>query len=413
MIRLLMLATCILTTVTASAQWDVFLSSTMKNTAKLHSTGNVLFHYDDVLRRSVDGGATWTTIEAVPHTITAMANVGFATVAAIMDDAMKSTRIITSTDAGLTWTETGTITFTNIGFVHELVFDGSVIYAVSNRDEVFISLDLGGQWIRFAYVSGGASSALDGTLHSSGMWVLSTSGLYYTANVGITWTKQGANEALPAAPQQIEVVNDDLFLLTLSGVHRWNTTTQKWEDMSETLPDFATLKARLRDIRGDGSTIYAVGQLFDGSSFVVTSTDRGTTWTTYGEPLPNSSGVTRRAMALTSEYLVVFHNGVGAAAAANGYYRMTRPTTSVDSAEPIREGTQVFPQPASDIVTVRMSESNSGHDKFTVYDVHGRMVRTVTAAGGEVRFSVADLPAGIYTVSSMAARQTAVVYVVR
>jgi hypothetical protein len=63
---------------------------------------------------------------------------------------------------------------------------------------------------------------------------------------------------------------------------------------------------------------------------------------------------------------------------------------------------QSFPSPASDLVTITHSDAVNGKTEITVYDLLGNVAKNFfaesTGARFEHKFSVADLPAGIYPV---------------
>jgi hypothetical protein len=63
----------------------------------------------------------------------------------------------------------------------------------------------------------------------------------------------------------------------------------------------------------------------------------------------------------------------------------------------------VFPNPAKDVVTLPLSNAVNGQATITVYDLLGNVVKNLSAtlksgAHSEHKFSVADLPSGIYPV---------------
>ncbi len=304
---------------TLHAQWDVLLSNTMPNTAKLHAHGTVLFHYGDTTTRSEDAGKTWSTVTGLTDRVTSMVSIDADVYALRMQSPPGAMIFLKSTDKGVTWTQISTPQVTNNGVINDLVYDGTTLYGVSNRNEVFVSTDKGVTWTKRTYTTSTAESAADGTLASSGMYVLSSGGLYRSTDSGLTWVKHSTTQGLTVQPTQVETVNDDVFVIGTFGLQRWNQGSQKWDDVSSTLPDFAgSFKASLRDIRASGTALYAVGATFDGASFALTSTDRGTTWTKYLD-MPKGSSVSRRAIAFVQPYIIVFHKGTSAT--ENGYYR--------------------------------------------------------------------------------------------
>lgn len=396
--KLVTLFCIVVSSLAAHAQWDIFFSTTMRNTAKLHAHGSVLFHYDNIVQRSTDGGATWTIVPEFTKSTTAMTSVQNTIVAIVYNGPSNPMRVVASSDDGITWSEIGQVFVANNGIIHEIVYDGNVLYGVSNRDGVFLSYDQGKTWgPPLVYATSAAGSAIDGTIGPAGMFVLSTSGLYQSQD-GTTWIKHGAEQQVPSAPQQIELVNGDVFLLGLYGLHRWDADKLQWIDISNTLPSFATLTAQLRDVRGWGSTVYAVGSTFDGISFALISTNRGTTWRLFNDPLPASSGVTRRALAVTPQYVVVFHNGVGGAAIGNGYYRTVNGATSVQEATQLGQTASILPIPVLDQFTL-LAPSDVVDAEVDVHALSGELVHRSTRVSSGTRVDVGSLPPGAYIVN--------------
>lgn len=59
----------------------------------------------------------------------------------------------------------------------------------------------------------------------------------------------------------------------------------------------------------------------------------------------------------------------------------------------------IWPNPATETVTVRLEQSNSSDNELLITDMSGKVLRSFRdITGEEFRFSVIDLPAGIYTV---------------
>jgi photosystem II stability/assembly factor-like uncharacterized protein len=384
----------------------------MRNTAKLHAYGSALLHYDEGAIRSTDDGVTWSAVTSLTGTVTSMATGVNRLVAITLVSPTAPQQVMGSTDGGATWSVIGSVTVRNNGVVHELVSANGMLYGVSNRDEVFVSTDDGTTWTTRTYTASQNESAVDGTFNAEGWWVLSTSGLYRSTDDGSTWEKQGTAQGLTANPVQIETVNGTLLGLGLFGILRWDPNADRWTDVSQTLPEFATLKAQIRDVRGDGAVMYAVGNTFDGASFAVASMDNGSTWERVGEPLPNANGVTRRALAITERNIVVYHNGVGAAAAFNGYYRNPRITTSVDMTDVQQLDMTVAPRPATTTVTVTLP-MESYAEEFIVMDVQGSVVTIVPAQGPVTVIDVSRLATGSYMITTKDGRRSARLPVVR
>jgi hypothetical protein len=77
------------------------------------------------------------------------------------------------------------------------------------------------------------------------------------------------------------------------------------------------------------------------------------------------------------------------------------PTAGVN--ESVSENSlHVFPNPSGDMVTIRMPELKAGNAELFLYDAKGSMVKKlftdVSAGNSELKFSIADLPPGMYSV---------------
>ena len=321
--------------------WEVLqASANVSTTSKLLVHGNVLFHYEDKTLRSTDAGQTWTEITALNDRFTSMVSIGNDVYAMRMQQPPAAMLFLKSSDNGQTWKEISRPQVTNNGVIFDLHYDGSTLYGVSNRDEVFISADLGATWTLRRYTTLRTEVAADGVISSSGMFVISSNGLYRSTDAGVVWTKHGSAQGLTAAPRQLITIGDDVYLLLDFGTMRWHKADQRWQNISSTLPDFAgVFKLTMRDIVASGTTLYAVGETFDRKSYVLTSTDRGDNWKQFLELLPETSGVTRNAMAITQNKLIIYHNT--GKAANTGYYR-----TAIAAVEPPKEPVTPVPPPA-------------------------------------------------------------------
>ena len=308
--------------------WEVLQApASVRNTSKLLAHGNVLFHYEDKTLRSTDAGQSWTEVTGLTDRVTAMVSIGQDVYAMRMQSPPAAMIFLKSSDNGQTWTEVSRPQVTNNGVINDLVYDGSVLLGVSNRDEVFISTDKGANWTIRKYTTSRSESAADGTISSSGIFVISSGGLYRSTDQGVTWLKHGADQWLSGAPRQLVTVGNDVYLIMDFGARRWDNNEGVWYSISNTLPDFVGLfKITLRDIAASGTTLYAVGETFDRKSYVLTSTDRGDNWTQVLELLPEVSSVTRFAIAFSQNKMVIYHNT--GKAANSGYYRTTVATVA-------------------------------------------------------------------------------------
>ena len=75
---------------------------------------------------------------------------------------------------------------------------------------------------------------------------------------------------------------------------------------------------------------------------------------------------------------------------------MKSPLTSADQAEIPEPGIRLFPNPASDRLTISTAEIIR---EITIFDIHGKQVKRITAINSQTSdISVRDLAAGEYFV---------------
>lgn len=227
------------------------------------------------LYRSVDSGANWEYLSALPYiNILALGALGKKIFAGTDQG------VFSSTDDGFRWNWSDS----GLKYITALTFavSGAKIFA-GTTGGLFLSNDSGKIWIPIApksmplYVS-----AL--VVHNTDIFAATSAGVFHSADQGITWIYSGLSS------HQINSLifkGQDLFAATIDdGVYRSSDNGYSWINLKSGLISY-----NIHTLAADGKTIVAG----TGESGAFRSTDNGETW------LPANTGL-NSANVLTSSY---------------------------------------------------------------------------------------------------------------
>ncbi|MDD5571278.1 MAG: T9SS type A sorting domain-containing protein [Bacteroidales bacterium] len=80
-------------------------------------------------------------------------------------------------------------------------------------------------------------------------------------------------------------------------------------------------------------------------------------------------------------------------------FKYTNPSVGISNESSISKMTVVYPNPANDIVTLNIHNSNNGRLEIKIYDITGTLVKSETLKQNQQQINVSDLSNGIYMVS--------------
>lgn len=147
------------------------------------------------------------------------------------------------------------------------------------------------------------------------------------------------------------------------------------------------------DLEYYNGMLYAAGDFITsgGSPTTYVAQWDGTAWTQVGTGLP---GWVWEIEVFDSELYAVL-DSVG----SGGNIRLWKcalPATSVDA--PMDFQVEIYPNPASEQLTIRIPEAGMDRISATLRDVQGRVLRQLESARQAFQWDISDLPAGIYSV---------------
>jgi len=262
-----------------------------------------------------------------------------------------------------------------------------------------MSVDTGSTWANIAVLPGQPVSRLHfvnnalgfaatggySRLNNDGILLPDSGAIYRTTNGGLNWlqihadaTNGFSDVAFSSATNGVATRNDGVILRTTNGGDTWNVA-------SVTLPGpFVMTSVTFRQDGAGFATCYRT----DGTSgFILLSEDDGAMWNLHFSTA--SFNHSRRI------YDLYFYDS------AHGYAStQIRPLRTngivTEVPELTEEGFAVFPNPCTDIVTVKADDAVKG--SIHLVDALGRVVRTIPMMGGSLTIDVHDLPTGNYVV---------------
>lgn len=337
-----------------------FVSSTVRGLA-VTPGGAILAGTENVIFRSSDAGATWTetnaNVMAHDFTVSPSGSIFACTF---------SSGVFKSTDGGVTWIESNNnLTELEVNTVATVPNgSGGTNILAGTYSGIFISTEDGGSWelrevnampFDFAVTPDGSGGH---EIFGGG-----EGGLWSSTNYGATWALLG----LGATARSVVATNNGASLFAggeTFGVYRSTDGGASWSLANNGLTD-----PRIHTLLSpDGMNLFAAG---DGGVFL--STDQGDHWTSVGIGL--TAGVLSLAMSA---------DGMDLLAGTTQYGVWTRPLsemltpTGVNAvAVPGAMSLRSYPNPFNPNTTIQYSLLETGRVRLSIYDVTGRLVRTL------------------------------------
>lgn len=215
--------------------------------------------------------------------------------------------------------------------------------------------------------------------------------VWITQDGGTNWTN--VSSTLPnrwVTKVEASKINSNRFYVTFSGyrygadeghVYLAMDNGNTWMDLSATLPDIP-----VNDIvQADNGRLYVATDIG-----VFGSANGGTSWEAISSGMPNVV-VTDMHIHEPSGYLY-------AATYGRSIYKidLSQIVLGTDS-ELLNAELTIFPNPASDVVTISTSKNLEG--QISIYNELGRLVLSEEISGTQKTLSVSNLPTGLYFVS--------------
>jgi len=342
-------------------------------------TTGVIVGLNGMIKRSTDGGKTWTSINS--GQTTDLNNVFFLN--QNLGWAAGTTRVIKTTDGGLTWANSSGTNLSEDIFKDVKFLDANNGYI--SGSQVFKTTDGGNTWtkltsgptfkqsIDFIDINNGYVCGNDGLL---GNTVNGTSFLGQTSPVGNNIYKiRFINDSVGVAVGQ-----SNLILYTKNKGVTW---TVKSTAGNSDLLDICTIGK---------SIFWAVGT----NGYIQKSIDAGNSWTTI---IPRFQGQEYKDISFINENLGWFVGESG----LNIYDN--RPKTTIEKIA-VQSQIQVYPNPNN---TGTLNIENAASGVLTIYNTIGQKVMTHNMAEAKGSVNISTLEKGLYIVilQSNSAKQTA------
>lgn len=394
MYSILLAVVGLLSTTGVSAQWE--------KRAELPTGSNTRIHYvkqntlmmwtmgQDILKRSTDGGRTFTNISAYDDLWALGFHDGKMYVVA-KPKPLEKTTLYVSTDDGVSFTAVGALPLSeNSPYVRSVMSRNGRLVVVSTTKDILLSSDNGANWTKYIIPdSMGVNTSFD--IHGD-TWALTTNvGTYLSPDNGSTWQKlpRGSNNFAFGA---VLFVAGQLYGATYTEVAAWRGSS--WEPMKLTIdqPGFYT---GARDMQTDGKDLYIVAEgLTRGTGVFRLNGDR---FDSVGMASYPPMHLFPRMLTIGDEEIyVAYHLLTGGQ--GNVYaHPKPGPATSVHDDNIATTTSAAWPNPTTDVV----SFSSNPHERVCVVSAYGDVLDLpLHRAGPLASLDMSSLPAGVYVIRS-------------
>lgn len=269
------------------------------------------------------------------------------------------------------------------------------------KSAVFLSNTDGTTWLTASGLPDEPYSVLALEIDDSKtLWALTTTGVYSLDNTfGATWNLNNTGLPQNTVAEQIvsnerPFMNDNLFILAAGRVYSYDGSS--WSESSQ-LPTGTTIR---RLIKGSGNEPFIAGVTDDNSMYMLTSSGvfHGTI-----PPFPfRKPEITCAAldlMIITSNNTTEPYLGLFVGTAGMGIYYVEQDNFG-SVAEYRTTGTEVFPDPARERISITVEKTRGGLGQLEIFDPLGtsvlRLEREMNAGKAVIGCDISALPSGIY-----------------
>jgi len=363
--------------------------------------------------RTTDGGTTWMPGQVGTDSSLAFSNICAlsateAWVAMHKFDLSTGGGVFHTTDGGTTWTQSGVGTIFDNNSFPNFVWFKDPMNGIAGGDanggyfEIHTTTDGGATWTRTPqanvppFVTNGGAGWFDGfCVLGDTVWFGTNRGqMYKSTDFGQTWSVS------TVSPQgytvyEIAFLDDGqhglthvrsgsatMLFATADGGATWTqrTTHPKWK------------QSKLTAVPGTNRFVSTSVTANRGSAY---SIDNGLTWVEIDNATPKAAC---RFLDSTTGWAGGYFNDVpGVAPISGGIYKWDPTTLRVVNINPAKAAT-VYPNPATDKITISFADNRSGHS-LRFYNAVGKLVKEVDGVtSGEI--DIAALPGGLYFIRS-------------
>ncbi|MCB0287509.1 MAG: T9SS type A sorting domain-containing protein [Calditrichaeota bacterium] len=387
------------------AQWERVSTRYTGTLGKMAIYNGFVYAYGDsvgtttVFLRSGDQGNTWNDFSAGMPDELFYLHEHNGELMGMFFGSNVGNALMVSADNGESWTTRSSFSIDG-GAVLSLHSDGTILYALSNREKIFRSTDNGATWTEFVVSYDGAPQRVGLDFAAIGdIWVYIglNLGAVISTDGGATWAANNPQFAIGS----VSVINGEFYGATY-GMYKLDATNQ-WVLYNNGWPGSAPFWATGKSIASNGQTVFAYAQgLFEAS--VYQSNDAGNSWSTVATGLPTSGTLGLDDFLVADQhYAYCYYRSLNAA--EFGIYRALLSPTAIADDETALPGkfnlAQNYPNPFNPSTTISYQLPNANRVKLSVYDMLGREIQTLVneqqnAGQHTVQFDAQQLPSGVY-----------------
>src|SRR6185436_16896804 len=328
------------------------------------------------LRKSIDGGLSWSFINS---------NDSVYDISFISNDtgwAIADNEILKTVNSGITW-DTSFLVLNAQFYWRVYAYSSMRIYAIginTSYDSAVVtrSFDGGNTWIRSAFYEGfGIPAAISFPQPSTGYLTDMSNNIYKTIDGGQTWTIV-YTDAVNSYNSVYFISPDTGFILS--------TTIQMTTDggLTWNIPNTTGINTAWYDMKFiNDTTGFVVGGNGISSGSILKTMDGGYNWN-----LDTSNVQTFNALYFTK-------SNIGFTCGAGGVLLKYNGIVGIEENNS-ENRIEFFPNPFTTQSTLILNNPNKEKFLFTLYDITGRVMETITSTNNEIILSKGSKPAGVY-----------------
>ncbi len=311
--------------------------------------------------------------------------------------------------------------------VEALAISGSNIYTCIWGNGVYLSSDNGNSWTSKSY----GLQYMPDRIAVSGSKVYATAGnvIYYSSNSGNSWTSITSNFPVDDEAGPLLIKGNSVFVGTGAhagtsyrgdGIFLSNNNGASWTSVNTGLHDTSLVFS----LALSGNNIFA------GTNFgIYMSSDNGSSWTAVNTGITDNwvealavngnnlfAGTTSGAFwssnngalwtqinaGLTSTYitsLAVNGSNIVAGTFGGGVWKLPLAGLGIKEINNNESNITIFPNPASDIITLNIDNTNNTDLTLNIYNVIGTLVKSETLKQNQRQINIGDLSNSVYIIA--------------
>lgn len=352
-----------------------------------------LFKYNDAIycgdvgsngiHKSIDNGNTWLPSGSGLN-IPAYSSLFVRSIAANSEFMYAGTNsdrgIFQSSDSGATWQVLHSIMDTTIvidvSTVDSLVFAG-------NYSGMIRSSDNGSTWTIFP----GFQNSLKSIISFGGYYFGASyrQGLFKSADGGLTWSRSDTGMAPQIDITKIIIRGTDLLASTENGIYISSDTGNTWNTINNGLP----VNSYAQSIAAKSDTIViSINSTNTHYGNMYISFNNGVNWISYDRP----------GYLYKINDLLIIGDTVFAATETHSVWKrgLSDLTTSIVSQNKKNDNVFIFPNPATNNLTISLKEPMNGNLIFKLIDMSGKVIRYEKLLSLENNFCIDEIRNGFY-----------------